>query len=124
MSSSSFINVNEPKKVDYSLYLVTDSNLIPKGADFFDQVEKAISKGSVTIVQLREKDIDTSVFIDRARKLHKITKKYNIPLIINDRVDVAVAVDAEGVHVGQDDMSKSLFFSSIDFHPTTFILKF
>lgn len=104
--STQTANVNKPKKVNYSLYLVTDSNLVPKGSDLFTQVEKAISGGNVTIVQLREKDIDTGDFTERARKLHEITKKYNVPLIINDRVDVAVAIDAEGIHVGQDDMGK------------------
>lgn len=97
-------NVHKPKKIDYSLYLVTDSTMIPEGSDLFTHVEKAISKGSVTIVQLREKNIETNDFILRAKKLHEITKKYNVPLIINDRVDVALAIDAEGVHVGQDDM--------------------
>lgn len=115
--SPTYLNINKPNKVDYSLYLVTDSNLIPPGADFFEQVEKAISGGDVSIVQIREKNIDTSVYIERARKLHEITKKYNVPLIVNDRVDVAVAIDAEGIHVGQDDMSKLfdifvLFFNS------------
>lgn len=95
-----------PKKVDYSLYLVTDSTMIPEGSDLFTHVEKAVSNGAVTIVQLREKDIETRDFVEKARKLHAITKKYNVPLIINDRVDVALAIDAEGVHVGQDDLGK------------------
>jgi thiamine-phosphate diphosphorylase/hydroxyethylthiazole kinase len=90
-------------KVDYSLYLVTNNELIPEGLNFFEQIEKALQNG-VTVVQLREKDMDTGNFIKRAAELHKLTQKYNVPLIINDRVDVAMAIDAEGVHVGQDDM--------------------
>ncbi|GMM35214.1 bifunctional hydroxyethylthiazole kinase/thiamine-phosphate diphosphorylase [Saccharomycopsis crataegensis] len=90
--------------IDYSLYLVTNSEIVPESLDFYDQVEKALQNG-VTIVQLREKNLDTDHFIDRARKLHQITKKYNVPLLINDRIDVALAIDAEGVHVGQDDMA-------------------
>lgn len=96
-----------PKKVDYTLYLVTDSTMLPPGTDFFEQVEKTLANGAVTIVQLREKNIDTKDFVAKAKKLHEITKKYNVPLIINDRVDVALACDAEGVHVGQEDLGKS-----------------
>ena len=58
----------------------------------------------VTIVQYGDKTNDTGVLVETARKLHKITQAYNVPLLINDRVDVAVAVGAEGVHLGQDDM--------------------
>lgn len=97
----------DKSKVDYSVYLVTNNELIPKGLTIYDQVEKALKNG-VTIVQLREKELDTGAFIERAKKVHELTKKYNVPLIINDRVDVALAVDAEGVHVGQDDMDAVL----------------
>ncbi|GBL51399.1 hydroxyethylthiazole_kinase [Candidozyma auris] len=89
--------------VDYSLYFVTDPNMVPSNSTFLDQIRKAVDNGA-TIVQLREKDISTRDFIDRAKKVLEITKPKNIPLIINDRVDVALAVDADGVHVGQDDM--------------------
>ena len=91
------------KNVDYSLYLVTDSDLVPRGRNFYTHVEEAL-KGGVTIVQLREKKLDTGPFIERANKLHAITQKYGVPLIINDRVDVALASNAEGVHIGADDM--------------------
>lgn len=89
--------------VDYTVYLVTNNEIIPEGLDIYTQVEQAIRNG-VTIVQLREKNLDTATFIKRAQKLHDITSRYNVPLIINDRVDVALAIDAEGVHVGQEDM--------------------
>lgn len=87
---------------DLSLYLVTDSGLT-KGRDLRQIVAEAVS-GGVTIVQLREKEMATGEFISLARDLKEILKPYNIPLIINDRVDVALAVDAEGVHIGQSDM--------------------
>ena len=89
------------KNIDLSLYLVTDnSNDIEK---FLDTIEEAI-KGGTTIVQIREKTADTLDFYNLALKVKKITTKYNIPLIINDRVDIALAIDADGVHVGQSDM--------------------
>ena len=63
--------------------------------------------GGITLLQLREKDKSTREYIDLAEKVHTLTKKYNVPLIIDDRVDVALAIDAEGVHVGQSDMPVS-----------------
>lgn len=98
---------NQSMAVDYSLYLVTDSTMIPSSSTFLKQVEDAVNNG-VTLIQLREKEISTLDFIERAKEVHKLTKPKNIPLIINDRVDVALAVDAEGVHVGQDDMPATL----------------
>ncbi|KAK9377480.1 Hydroxyethylthiazole kinase family-domain-containing protein [Lipomyces chichibuensis] len=92
-----------PPKVDYSLYLVTDPYLVPNGTTLEEQVQKAID-GGVTLVQLREKDAETCDFIERATAIHEITKKAGIPLLINDRVDVALAIDAEGVHIGQEDI--------------------
>ncbi|KAI9288545.1 Hydroxyethylthiazole kinase family-domain-containing protein [Umbelopsis sp. AD052] len=91
-------------QVDYTLYLVTERSLLPDGHDFLAHLESCL-KGGVSLVQLREKNLDTRPFIELARKTKEITQKYNVPLIINDRVDVALAVDAEGVHVGQDDMT-------------------
>ncbi|ODV59355.1 bifunctional hydroxyethylthiazole kinase/thiamine-phosphate diphosphorylase, partial [Ascoidea rubescens DSM 1968] len=88
---------------DYTLYLVTDSGLIPEGLTIYDQVEAALRNG-VTIVQLREKTLETKDFIERANKIHELTLKYKVPLIINDRVDVLLACGAEGLHIGQDDM--------------------
>lgn len=91
------------KTVDYSLYLVTDSSLVPEGTTLLNQIERAL-EGGVTIVQLREKNLDTGPFIELARQVQQITRKFNVPLLINDRLDVALAVDADGVHIGQDDM--------------------
>lgn len=87
------------------VYLVTDNGQL-KGRDFFDVVEESL-KGGVTLVQLREKNITSREFYEKALKLREITKKYNVPLIINDRVDIAMAVDADGVHVGQKDIPVS-----------------
>lgn len=88
---------------DYSVYLVTDSTMVPETSTFLAQVEQAVENGA-TIVQLREKDLSTLEFVQRARQVLEITKKKGVPLVINDRVDVALAVGADGVHVGQDDM--------------------
>ena len=88
-------------KLDLSLYLVTDnSDDVDK---FLNTIEEGI-KGGVTVVQIREKTADTLDFYKLALKVKEITNKYNVPLIINDRVDVALAIDADGVHVGQSDM--------------------
>ena len=90
------------KEFNTSLYFITDSTGFEE-AEFLRRVEDALN-GGVTILQLREKDKTTREYIDIAVKVHEIAKKYNVPLIIDDRVDVAMAVDAEGVHVGQSDM--------------------
>ncbi|KAI8970428.1 Hydroxyethylthiazole kinase family-domain-containing protein [Mycotypha africana] len=91
------------KNIDYSLYLVTDRSLVPEGKTFLGQIERSL-EGGATLVQLREKDTETGPFIDFAIKVKELTRKHGVPLIINDRLDVALAVDADGVHIGQDDM--------------------
>ncbi len=89
------------KNIDLSLYLVTDkSEDVEK---FLNTIEEAI-KGGTTVVQIREKTADTLDFYNLALKVKEITAKYGVPLIINDRVDIALAIDADGVHVGQSDM--------------------
>ena len=88
---------------DYlKLYLVTDRDL-SLGRSLEEVVSEAV-KGGVTVVQLREKEASTGEFIELARRLMTLLKPHDIPLIINDRVDVALAVDADGVHIGQSDM--------------------
>jgi thiamine-phosphate pyrophosphorylase len=89
-------------KVDYKLYLVTDRDVL-KNKDIYTAVEESI-KGGVTLVQLREKNISSLDFYNIAVKLKQITDKYNIPLIINDRLDIALAVDSAGLHIGQEDI--------------------
>jgi len=98
--------VKKMKKFDTSLYFITDSSNYTE-QEFLNRVEKAL-QGGVTLLQLREKDKTTREYIELAQKVHNITQKYNVPLIIDDRVDVALAVDAEGVHVGQSDMPVDL----------------
>ena len=90
-------------KIDYSLYLVTDRDVL-KGRNLITCVEAAIL-GGVTLIQLREKNISSLEFYNIAVKVKELTDKYNIPLIINDRVDVAIVIDAAGVHLGQSDFS-------------------
>lgn len=89
--------------IDYSLYFITDRDTLHEDYDFFQSVEDAIL-GGATLVQLREKTLDTKDFYEVALKVKEICHKYNVPLIINDRLDIALAIDADGIHVGQDDM--------------------
>ncbi|KAI0875105.1 Hydroxyethylthiazole kinase family-domain-containing protein [Hypoxylon argillaceum] len=89
---------------DYSVYLVTDSTPAILGdKDICAVVEEAL-RGGVTCVQYRDKTSDTGALVQTARRLHAITRRHGVPLLINDRVDVALAVGCEGVHVGQDDL--------------------
>lgn len=93
-------------KIDYSLYLVTDREVL-KEKDLLKAVEQAIL-GGVSLVQLREKDVSSLEFYNIAVNLKKLTDSYKIPLIINDRIDIAMAVDAAGVHLGQSDLPCSI----------------
>ena len=89
-------------RVDYTLYLCTDRELMSE-----DTLEKSVElaiQGGVTVVQLREKDCSGREFLQVAREVKQITDAYEIPLIINDRIDIAMAVDADGVHLGQSDI--------------------
>ena len=92
--------------MDYALYLVTDAGL-SRGRSHL-QVVGAALRGGVTIVQYREKSATTRRMIEEARELRKLCASAGVPFIVNDRVDVALAVDADGVHVGQDDMPAAL----------------
>ena len=94
------------KQFDSSLYFITDSSGFEE-SEFLYRVEQAL-QGGVTLLQLREKDKSTREYIALAEKVHKLTRKYDVPLIIDDRVDVALGVNAEGVHVGQSDMPVAL----------------
>ena len=90
------------KTFDTSLYFITDSTGLTE-AEFLRRTEEAL-QGGVTILQLREKDKTSREYLALAEKVHQLTRKYNVPLIIDDRLDIAMAVDAEGVHLGQSDM--------------------
>ena len=90
------------QNIDYSLYLVTDRDLA-RGRSTFEIVKAAVD-GGVTVVQLREKHCSTREFIEQALAIKNFLKSRKVPLIINDRLDVAQAVKADGVHLGQTDM--------------------
>ena len=95
--------INKEKlKKDLKLYLVTDSEIL-KDRDFYKCIEDAIKSG-VTMVQLREKNADGKEFLEKAIKLRELTNKYNVTFVINDRIDIAMLVDADGVHIGQSDI--------------------
>lgn len=87
---------------DLSLYLVTNRDKLTD-EEFFRVVEDAL-KGGVTIVQLREKDAPAREVIEIARRLKDLCHSYNVPLLVDDRVDIALAADLDGVHLGNDDM--------------------
>lgn len=90
------------KHVDYSLMYVTDERITDNTA-FLNVLESSL-KGGVSIVQLREKKLNTKAFYNRALAVYKLCLKYNIPLIINDRIDIALAIGADGIHIGQKDL--------------------
>lgn len=92
------------KSFDLTLYLVTDRSWLKDGQTLESCVEQAIL-GGVTLVQLREKNMSDEEFTENARKMLAICRKHGVPLIINDRADIAAKVGADGVHVGLDDMS-------------------
>jgi len=85
------------------LYAVTDRTWLGEGETLVQAVEKAL-KGGTTFVQLREKELDEETFLEEARQLKALCRQYNVPFVINDNVDIALAMDADGVHVGQSDM--------------------
>ena len=90
------------RNIDTTLYFITDSTSVP--TERFLPTVEAACKGGATLIQLREKNKSTREYMELAKATHEITKRYGVPLIIDDRVDVALAIDAEGVHVGQTDM--------------------
>lgn len=89
-------------KKDLLLYAVTDRNWL-NGATLCSQVEKAL-RGGVTLVQLREKNLKKEQFLQEAREIRDLCRNYHVPFVINDNVEIAMAVGADGVHVGQSDM--------------------
>ena len=90
------------KQLDTSLYFITDSTPYEE-AEFLRRVELGL-KGGATLLQLREKARTTRAYMELAEKVHAITRRFGVPLIVDDRADVALVIGAEGVHVGLDDM--------------------
>ncbi|KAI0256184.1 TMP-TENI-domain-containing protein [Lactifluus subvellereus] len=91
------------REVDFSLYLVTGRHLLPYGKSYLVSLEEAL-RGGVTIVQVREKSTDTAEFLGIAKDTIALCSRYNVPVLINDRIDIALASGAAGVHLGQTDM--------------------
>ena len=89
-------------QIDYTLYLCTDRSLM--STPTLEEAVEAAIRGGVTLVQLREKDCGSGEFYQTAVNIKKITDSHNVPLIINDRLDIALAVDAAGLHIGQTDL--------------------
>lgn len=89
-------------KEDLLLYGVTDRSWL-KEETLYQQVEKAL-KGGATFIQLREKKLDQESFLNEAKELKELCRAYKVPFVINDNVEIALAIDADGVHVGQSDM--------------------
>ena len=90
------------KDFDLSLYLVTNRDKL-SNEEFFHVIEESL-KGGVSLVQLREKDAPARQVIEIARKLKELCHFYNVPLLVDDRVDIALAADLDGVHLGNEDM--------------------
>ena len=90
-------------KKDLLLYAVTDRRWLADGETLYQVVEQAID-GGVTFVQLREKELAEDLFLEEAKEIKKLCNARKIPFVINDSVDIALAMDADGVHVGQSDM--------------------
>ena len=91
------------QKKDMLLYAVTDRSWL-NGKTLYEEVHEAIM-GGATMIQLREKNLDEESFLAEAKQIKELCARYHIPLIINDNVDVALKINADGVHVGQDDMN-------------------
>ena len=89
------------KKFDLSLYLVTDRHCL-RGRDFYEAVEEALRAG-VTLLQLREKDMGLEELVAEGRKVRKLCRKYQVPFLVDDNVEAARILEADGVHLGQED---------------------
>lgn len=94
------------KALDLSVYVITDRRLA--GTRSILDVVRAAIRGGATVIQLREKEATTREMVELGQALLRITREAGVPLIVNDRVDVALAIDADGVHVGQDDMPAAM----------------
>lgn len=91
-------------KKDLLLYAVTDRHWLAEGETLYSVVEKAL-KGGATFMQLREKKLEEAKFMEEAKEIKALCAQYDVPFVINDNVDLALSMDADGVHVGQSDMA-------------------
>ena len=91
-------------KKDLLLYAVTDRGWLA-GETLLSQVEKAV-KGGATFVQLREKELKAEQFLEEAKEIRELCRRYQVPFVVNDDVEIALAADADGVHVGQSDIDR------------------
>ncbi|EST05578.1 Thiamine phosphate synthase [Kalmanozyma brasiliensis GHG001] len=95
--------------IDYSVYLVTGRELLPPGVDYYASLELCLSQGNVTVVQIREKDTETSDFLTIAQKSLAICDRYNVPMLINDNLSVCLSLpERVGLHIGQEDIPVSV----------------
>ena len=92
----------DKKSINYTLYICTDSGLM--SSETVEQSVEAVLKGGAGVIQLREKNASSRELFELATRVKEITDSYGVPLIINDRLDIALAVDADGVHLGQNDL--------------------
>lgn len=104
------IHINK-KNIDYTLYLVTDRSVM--SAKSLEQAVEQAIQGGCTVVQLREKNASSREFFETAQRVKQITDHYHIPLIINDRADICLAVNAAGIHVGQQDLPAKIVRSIV-----------
>lgn len=91
-------------KKDLLLYAVTDRHWLAENESLYSVVEKAL-RGGATFIQLREKQLEEEQFMKEAKEIKALCARYEVPFVINDNVDIAVSMDADGVHVGQSDMA-------------------
>ncbi|WP_077616735.1 thiamine phosphate synthase [Caenibacillus caldisaponilyticus] len=94
-------------KIDYALYLITEPYREEARDQYFQKLRRALSAG-VTVLQLREKSLPSRRLYELARELKALAAEFGVPFIVNDRLDIALAVDADGLHVGQDDLPTSV----------------
>jgi thiamine-phosphate pyrophosphorylase len=120
--------VMSKKIIDFKLYLITDRKLFTNYSSLFTAVEESLKAG-IKAVQLREKDLTTRELLDVAYRMRELTTRYNAKLFINDRVDIAMCVDADGVHLGQDSIPVSAvrkvldnYASRITHHASCFLI--
>lgn len=102
-NTRNYIRRNNLSREDFLVYAVTDRHWLQENETLCDVVEKAL-RGGATFIQLREKNLDNEHFLEEAKQLQILCREYNVPFVINDNVQIAITINADGVHVGQSDM--------------------